>query len=110
MLKCDVCFEDKRIVSKCFFKCTFITCDKCMTMLLKLNSYGIIQHCCPQCRSFSYNIRKHKIIDITDSQQVANIKFGVLCIENIKLTKKIFDIYEERFKHQFDSDYSEDDS
>ena len=84
VFECNICYETKRSVVKCFHKCSAIVCRCCFKKLIQLNEVNEISYCCPVCRELSI---RHK-----------NKKFTLYCNKAPDVLKKIVGLFENDIK------------
>ena len=82
MLECQICYDRKRSVIKCFHKCSGIICHCCFKKLIELNKSKKISYQCPICREVAV---RH-----------INRKFTMYCNKNIDLLKKFVSLLEKQ--------------
>ncbi len=82
MLECQICYERKRSVIKCFHKCSSIICHCCFKKLIELNKANKISYQCPVCRQTAV---RH-----------INKKFTMYCNKNIDLLKRFVSLLEKQ--------------
>lgn len=103
---CDICYEENLLTIKCFWNCSLCVCRNCIKKMLGISTTGYIYIQCPQCRRYSYN-KKTFIFDPND-QQLADTRFGFLC-ENInRISRRIFDLYQRFYEELGESKYEEE--
>ena len=86
VFECNICYENKRSIVKCFHKCSAIICRCCFKKLIQLNEVNEISYCCPVCRELSI---RHK-----------NKKFTLYCNKAPDVLKKIVGLFENEIKLQ----------
>ena len=82
--ECNICYENKSSVVRCFHKCSAIVCMDCFKKLIELNEANEISYCCPVCREESI---RHQ-----------NNKFTTYCNNSHSLLKKIVSLLENHIK------------
>ena len=82
MLECQICYEKKRSVIKCFHKCKAIVCHCCFKKLIELNKANKISYQCPICREVS--VKNY------------NRKFTMYCNKNIDILKRFVSLLEKQ--------------
>ncbi len=82
ILECQICYEKKRSVIKCFHKCSAIICHCCFKKLIELNKAKKISYQCPVCREVAV---RH-----------VNRKFTIYCNKNIDLLKRFVSLLEKQ--------------
>ena len=80
--ECQICYEKKRSVIKCFYKCSAIICHCCFKKLIELDKANKISYKCPICREVAV---RHM-----------NRKFTMYCNKNIDILKKVVSILEKQ--------------
>jgi hypothetical protein len=84
VFECNICYENKRSIVKCFHKCSAIVCRCCFKKLIQLNEVNEISYCCPVCRELSI---RHK-----------NKKFTLYCNKAPDVLKRIVGLFENDIK------------
>jgi len=84
LFECNICYENKRSVVKCFHKCSAIVCRCCFKKLIQLNQVNEVSYCCPVCREESI---RHK-----------NKKFTLYCNKAQDILKRIVSLLENEIK------------
>jgi len=84
LFECNICYENKRSVVRCFHKCSAIICRCCFKKLIQLNKVNEVSYCCPVCREDSI---RHK-----------NRKFTLYCNKAQDVLKKIVSLLENQIK------------
>ena len=84
LFECNICYENKRSVVRCFHKCSAIICRCCFKKLIQLNQVNEVSYCCPVCREESI---RHK-----------NKKFTLYCNKAQDILKKIVSLLENHIK------------
>jgi len=84
LFECNICYENKRSVVRCFHKCSAVVCRCCFKKLIQLNKANEILYCCPVCREESI---RHK-----------NKKFTLYCNKAQDVLKKIVSLLENHIK------------
>ena len=84
LFECNICYENKRSVVRCFHKCSAIICRCCFKKLIQLNQVNEVSYCCPVCREESI---RHK-----------NRKFTLYCNKAQDVLKKIVSLLENHIK------------
>jgi hypothetical protein len=84
LYECDICYENKRSVVRCFHKCSAVVCRCCFKKLIQLNQANEVSYCCPVCREES--IRKR------------DRKFTLYCNKAPDILKKIVALLENEIK------------
>jgi hypothetical protein len=84
LFECNICYENKRSVVRCFHKCSAIICRCCFKKLIQLNQVNEVSYCCPVCREESI---RHK-----------NKKFTLYCNKAQDVLKKIVSLLENHIK------------
>ena len=84
VFECNICYENKRSIVKCFHKCSAIICRCCFKKLIEVNKARQISYCCPVCRELSI---RHK-----------NKKFTLYCNKGVDVLKKIVSLLENDIK------------
>lgn len=84
LYECNICYENKRSVVRCFHKCSAVVCRCCFKKLIELNQANEISYCCPVCREESI---RHK-----------NKKFTLYCNKAPDVLKKIVSLLENEIK------------
>ena len=84
LFECNICYENKRSVIRCFHKCSAIICRCCFKKLIQLNQVNEVSYCCPVCREESI---RHK-----------NRKFTLYCNKAQDVLKKIVSLLENHIK------------
>ena len=84
LYECNICYENKRSVIRCFHKCSAVVCRCCFKKLIELNIANEISYCCPICREES--IRKR------------DKKFTLYCNKAPDILKKIIALLENHIK------------
>ena len=82
--ECNICYENKRSVVRCFHKCSSIVCVDCFKKLIELNEANEVSYVCPICREPSI---RHQ-----------NNKFTMYCNKAPDILKKIVSILENHIK------------
>jgi len=86
MYECNICYENKRSVVRCFHKCSAIVCRCCFKKLIELNQANEVSYVCPICREPSI---RHQ-----------NKKFTMYCNKAPDILKKIVSLLENHIKLQ----------
>ena len=84
VFECNICYESKRSVVKCFHRCSAIVCRCCFKKLIEVNKAREISYCCPVCREEAIR-HKHK-------------KFTMYCNKGVDILKKIVTLLENDIK------------
>ena len=84
LFECNICYENKRSVIRCFHKCSAIVCRCCFKKLIELNQANEVSYCCPVCREESVR-KKDK-------------KFTLYCNKAPDVLKKIIALLENEIK------------
>ena len=84
LFECNICYENKRSVVRCFHKCSAVVCRCCFKKLIQLNQVNEVSYCCPVCREESI---RHK-----------NKKFTLYCNKAQDVLKKIVSLLENHIK------------
>ena len=84
LFECNICYENKRSVVRCFHKCSAVVCRCCFKKLIQLNEVNEVSYCCPVCREESI---RHK-----------NKKFTLYCNKAQDVLKKIVSLLENHIK------------
>lgn len=84
LFECNICYENKRSVVRCFHKCSAIICRCCFKKLIQLNKANEVSYSCPICREPSI---RHK-----------NKKFTLYCNKAQDVLKKIVSLLENQIK------------
>jgi len=84
LFECNICYENKRSVVRCFHKCSAVVCRCCFKKLIQLNQVNEVSYCCPVCREESI---RHK-----------NRKFTLYCNKAQDVLKKIVSLLENHIK------------
>ena len=84
LFECNICYENKRSVVRCFHKCSAVVCRCCFKKLIQLNKANEVSYCCPVCREDSI---RHK-----------NRKFTLYCNKAQDVLKKIVSLLENQIK------------
>ncbi len=84
LFECNICYENKRSVVRCFHKCSAIICRCCFKKLIQLNEANEVSYSCPICREPSI---RHK-----------NKKFTLYCNKAQDVLKKIVSLLENHIK------------
>ena len=84
VFECNICYENKRSIVKCFHKCSAIVCRCCFKKLIEVNKAREISYCCPVCREEAIR-HKHK-------------KFTMYCNKGVDVLKKIVGLFENDIK------------
>ena len=84
LYECNICYENKRSVVRCFHKCSAVVCRCCFKKLIELNQANEVSYCCPVCREESI---RHK-----------NKKFTLYCNKAPDILKKIVALLENEIK------------
>lgn len=84
LFECNICYENKRSVIRCFHKCSAVVCRCCFKKLIELNQANEISYCCPVCREESVR-KKDK-------------KFTLYCNKAPDVLKKIISLLENEIK------------
>jgi hypothetical protein len=84
LFECNICYENKRSVIRCFHKCSAIVCRCCFKKLIELNQANEVSYCCPVCREESVR-KKDK-------------KFTLYCNKAPDVLKKIISLLENEIK------------
>jgi hypothetical protein len=84
LFECNICYENKRSVVRCFHKCSAVVCRCCFKKLIQLNKVNEVSYCCPVCREDSI---RHK-----------NRKFTLYCNKAQDVLKKIVSLLENQIK------------
>ena len=84
LFECNICYENKRSVVRCFHKCSAVVCRCCFKKLIQLNQVNEVSYCCPVCREESI---RHK-----------NKKFTLYCNKAQDVLKKIVSLLENEIK------------
>ena len=84
VFECNICYENKRSIVKCFHKCSVIVCRCCFKKLIEVNKAREISYCCPVCREEAIR-HKHK-------------KFTMYCNKGVDVLKKIVGLFENDIK------------
>lgn len=82
--ECNICYENKRSVVRCFHKCSAVVCVSCFKKLIELNQANEVSYVCPICREPSI---RHQ-----------NKKFTMYCNKAPSLLKKIVSLLENHIK------------
>ena len=82
--ECNICYENKRSVVRCFHKCSAIVCRCCFKKLIELNEANEVSYSCPICREPSI---RHQ-----------NKKFTMYCNKAPDILKKIVSLLENHIK------------
>ena len=82
--ECNICYENKRSVVRCFHKCSAVVCVGCFKKLIELNQANEVSYVCPICREESI---RHQ-----------NKKFTMYCNKAPSLLKKIVSLLENHIK------------
>lgn len=82
--ECNICYENKRSVVRCFHKCSAVVCVSCFKKLIEMNQANEISYVCPICREESI---RHK-----------NKKFTMYCNKAPSLLKKIVSLLENHIR------------
>ena len=80
--ECQICYEKKRSIIKCFHKCSAIICHCCFKKLIELDKANKISYQCPMCREVAV---RH-----------VNRKFTMYCNKNIDLLKRFVSLFEKQ--------------
>ena len=80
--ECQICYEQKRSIIKCFHKCSAIICHCCFKKLIELDKANKISYKCPMCREVAI---RH-----------INRKFTMYCNKNIDLLKRFVSLFEKQ--------------
>ena len=80
--ECQICYEQKRSIIKCFHKCSAIICNCCFKKLIELDEANKISYKCPMCREVAV---RHM-----------NRKFTMYCNKNIDILKRVVSILEKQ--------------
>jgi len=86
MYECNICYENKRSVVRCFHKCSAVVCRCCFKKLIELNEANEVSYVCPICREPSI---RHQ-----------NKKFTMYCNKAPDILKKIVSLLENHIKLQ----------
>ena len=84
LFECNICYENKRSVVRCFHKCSAVVCRCCFKKLIELNKVNEVSYCCPVCREESVR-KKDK-------------KFTLYCNKAPDVLKKIISLLENEIK------------
>ncbi len=84
LFECNICYENKRSVVRCFHKCSAVVCRCCFKKLIQLNQVNEVSYCCPVCREESI---RHK-----------NKKFTLYCNKAQDILKRILSLLENHIK------------
>jgi len=82
--ECNICYENKRSVVRCFHKCSAVVCRCCFKKLIELNEANEVSYSCPICREPSI---RHQ-----------NKKFTMYCNKAPDILKKIVSLLENHIK------------
>ena len=80
LYECNICYENKRSVVRCFHKCSAVVCRCCFKKLIQLNEVNEVSYTCPVFREESI---RHN-----------NKKFTLYCNKAPDILKKIVSLLE----------------
>jgi len=86
--ECNICYENKRSVVRCFHKCSAVVCMDCFKKLIELNEANEVSYVCPICREPSIR-HQNKKFTMYCNNAPSLLKIIVSLLENhIKLEKE----------------------